>query len=165
MVTPPRHWLECQRTVRFGETDAAGVMHFHHLLRWCHEAYEESLEAFGVPTAAVFANRDAAFPIIHCEADYRQPLRCGDRLVIHLKPRMDSAETGVFSVGNTFTRNGEVVATASTQHVCIHRYPERRRQPLFDSNDPNNPATKPIYDWLMASDPALAATGDAGSRP
>jgi 1,4-dihydroxy-2-naphthoyl-CoA hydrolase len=36
------------RSVRFGDTDAAGVMHFHQLLRWCHEAYEESLEIFGV---------------------------------------------------------------------------------------------------------------------
>ena len=40
------------RSVRFGETDAdqgaAGVMHFQQLLRWCHEAYEESLERFGL---------------------------------------------------------------------------------------------------------------------
>jgi hypothetical protein len=36
----PDDWLLLCRTVRFGETDAAGVMHFHQLLRWCHEAYE-----------------------------------------------------------------------------------------------------------------------------
>lgn len=156
MVTPPRHWLECQRTVRFGETDAAGVMHFHHLLRWCHEAYEESLEAFGVTTAAVFANPDAAFPINRCTADYYQPLCCGDRLVIHVRPRMDRREKGVFSVRNAFTRNGGVVAIASTRHVCIDPA-TRRRQNLSDAG--------PIYDWLMASDPALDATGGARSRP
>lgn len=50
----PSIWLLLCRTVRFGETDAAGVMHFHHLLRWCHEAYEESLERFGIPPAEVF---------------------------------------------------------------------------------------------------------------
>lgn len=156
MVTPPRHWLRCQRTVRFGETDAAGVMHFHHLLRWHHEAYEESLEAFGMPTAAVFANPGAAFPIIRCTADYRQPLRCGDRLVIHVRPCMDSQEKGVFAVRSTFTRNGEVAAIAATRHVCIDPA-TRRRQNLSGAG--------PIHDWLMASDPALAATGNAPGRP
>ena len=66
---------------------------------------------------------------------------------------------------NTFTCNGKVVATASTLHVCIHRFPECRRRPLFDPHDPENPATSPIYSWLKASDPALAATGDTPARP
>ena len=44
----------CRSVVRFGETDAAGVMHFQQLLRWCHEAYEESLERFGLEPAALF---------------------------------------------------------------------------------------------------------------
>ncbi|MGA0279943.1 MAG: thioesterase family protein, partial [Vulcanococcus sp.] len=44
----PNSWLMLCRSVRFGETDAAGVMHFQQLLRWCHEAYEESLERFGL---------------------------------------------------------------------------------------------------------------------
>ena len=34
------NWLRLERTVRFGDTDAAGVIQFHQLLRWCHEAYE-----------------------------------------------------------------------------------------------------------------------------
>ena len=50
----PSAWLLLCRTVRFGDTDGAGVMHFHQLLRWCHEAYEESLERFGIPADQVF---------------------------------------------------------------------------------------------------------------
>jgi 1,4-dihydroxy-2-naphthoyl-CoA hydrolase len=34
----PSTWLQLQRTVRFGDTDAAGVMPFLQLMRWCHEA-------------------------------------------------------------------------------------------------------------------------------
>ncbi|KKZ12242.1 MAG: hypothetical protein TE42_05280 [Candidatus Synechococcus spongiarum SP3] len=49
--TPP--WLVIRRTVRFGETDPAGVVHFHYLLHWRHEAYEESLARFGV---AIYCN-------------------------------------------------------------------------------------------------------------
>ena len=48
VMTSPT-WLQLHRVVRFGDTDAAGVMHFHQLLRWCHEAWEESLEARALP--------------------------------------------------------------------------------------------------------------------
>lgn len=50
----PNSWLILCRSVRFGETDGAGVMHFQQLLRWCHEAYEESLERFGLNAAEIF---------------------------------------------------------------------------------------------------------------
>lgn len=81
-------WLLLCRRVRFGDTDAAGVMHFHQLLRWCHEAYEESLETFGLPSPAIFpspswdapcaggagsSSAQTALPIVHCSADYLAP--------------------------------------------------------------------------------------------
>ncbi|MBD2021122.1 1,4-dihydroxy-2-naphthoyl-CoA hydrolase, partial [Leptolyngbya sp. FACHB-36] len=36
------------RTVRFSDTDAAGVVYFASALSICHEAYEASLAAVGV---------------------------------------------------------------------------------------------------------------------
>lgn len=36
------------RTVRFQDTDAAGVVYFANVLGICHEAYEESLEASSI---------------------------------------------------------------------------------------------------------------------
>ena len=135
-----RNWLRCRRTVRFGETDAAGVMHFHHLLRWCHEAYEESLETFGLQAAEVFAHPLMALPIVHCQADYRQPLYCGDALLIRLQPRRQDATA--FAVNSTFIRKDEMVATAITRHVCIESSTRRRR---------NLPV--PINGWLQASVP------------
>ena len=57
-------WLEIPRTVRFSDTDAAGVMHFQHLLGWCHQAWEDSLEQFGIPVGAVFPGLLAPAPEI-----------------------------------------------------------------------------------------------------
>ncbi len=132
---PSSSWLQLHRTVRFGDTDAAGVMHFHQLLRWCHEAYEESLETFGIPAAAIFPTplrtaptRDSivsspvrtALPIVHCQADFKAPLVCGDQLTITLSPqRLDA---GCFEVGYSFRRR-EVASgpagLALTRHVAI----------------------------------------------
>ena len=146
----PTSWLLLCRTVRFGETDAAGVVHFHQLLRWCHEAYEESLERFGIPAAGIFPTPDqvppVALPIVHCAADFRRPLRCGDPLAITLIPaRLDP---GGFELRYRFRRDGEEVARGLTRHLAIAAA-SRERCPL----------PEPIQRWLEAS--ALAA----GVRP
>jgi 1,4-dihydroxy-2-naphthoyl-CoA hydrolase len=130
------------RSVRFGDTDAAGVMHFHQLLRWCHEAYEESLEIFGVSPAQLFPRPglelELLLPIVHCSADYLAPLSCGDPLAIHLAPCL--LDSSSFEVGYRFNSAGLAVANACIRHVCIHAI-DRKRAPL--------PA--PISRWLAAS--------------
>jgi 1,4-dihydroxy-2-naphthoyl-CoA hydrolase len=178
-----------ERRVRFGDTDAAGVMHFHQLLRWCHEAWEESLERFGIAAAAVFpgarpaaaprpaadalaatdGNRDGnnggegdqasfdttapeppttprpgpapaavALPIVHCSADYRRPLYCGDRLLILLEPRRLDPRS--FTVTYRFQRDGNEVARGLIHHLAISSA-SRQRCAL----------PEPIQRWLEAS--------------
>jgi 1,4-dihydroxy-2-naphthoyl-CoA hydrolase len=139
-------WLLLCRTVRFGDTDAAGVMHFHQLLRWCHEAYEESLERFGLQAAEIFpspAHTPAvALPIVHCEADYLAPLVVGDPLAIQLEPRR--LDPGGFELSYRFQRGnpstGSPVAQGLTRHLAIEAA-SRRRCAL----------PEPINRWLEAS--------------
>jgi 1,4-dihydroxy-2-naphthoyl-CoA hydrolase len=132
----PSTWLLLCRTVRFGDTDAAGVMHFHQLLRWCHEAYEESLERFGLQPGEVFPRPTwssgdtvptVALPIVHCAADFLRPLRVGDPLAIALSPIR--LEPGAFEVRYRFSREGVDVALGLTRHWAITAE-GRRRCPL-----------------------------------
>lgn len=138
----PSDWLLLCRTVRFGDTDAAGVMHFPQLLRWCHEAYEESLERFGLPVGLIFPAPgrvpEVALPIVHCHADYLRPLVCGDPLAIALEPQR--LDPGCFELRYRFRRDGEPVAEALTRHLAIGSG-SRQRCPLPD----------PIQRWLEAS--------------
>ena len=135
-------WLLLCRSVRFGDTDAAGVMHFTQLLHWCHQAYEESLERFGLPAASIFPSLghapEVALPIVHCHADYFRPLLCGDPLAIALEPQR--LDPGCFEVRYRFCRAGEPVAEALTRHLAI-RAATRQRCPL----------PQPIQRWLEAS--------------
>ncbi len=124
----PQPWLALARTVRFGDTDAAGVMHFHQLLHWCHGAYEESLERFGVAAAEVFPTPgsllEVALPIVHCSADYFRPLVCGDAITIRLEPvRLD---LGSFEVRYCFTSSDQDVAQGLTRHLAIETSSRRR---------------------------------------
>ena len=150
--------LRLERTVRFGDTDAAGVIQFHQLLRWCHEAYEESLERFGIGAAEIFprpkwgleqpAGQKAtpnttgpalgiALPIVHCSADYRRPLVCGDRLEITLQPRQ--LDQGSFEVTYSFACGGQTAARGLTRHRAIT---------IADRQGCSLPAT--ISAWLEA---------------
>jgi len=130
------------RSVRFGDTDAAGVMHFHQLLRWCHEAYEESLEKFGVSPAQLFPRPglelELLLPIVHCSADYLAPLSCGDPLAIALLPK--ALNTHSFEVSYSFSSRGEAVAVGLTRHFCVQAS-NRLRAPLPES----------INNWLKAA--------------
>jgi len=146
----PDDWLLLCRTVRFGDTDAAGVMHFARLFTWCHEAYEESLERFGLPSGEIFPtparramenptpNAPVALPIVHCSADFRRPLVCGDPLAIQLTPRR--LDPGSFEVSYGFSSDGQPVAGGLTRHVAIDSH-SRQRCPLPTA----------IQRWLEAS--------------
>ena len=121
----PREWLFLQRTVRFGETDAAGVVHFLQLFKWCHEAWEESLEKYGIalkdifPTNEINTNKlDVALPVIHCEANYFQPLYVGDTINIELNTEKINESSFVLRL--KFKKNGEQIGTTNIKHVSIN---------------------------------------------
>ncbi len=121
----PREWLCFKRTVRFGETDAAGVVHFLELFRWCHETWEESLEKYGIVLQEIFPttqiNRsqlDVALPVVHCEANYFQPLYVGDTINIELNP--EKINESSFVLRFKFKKNGEKICMTSIKHLSIN---------------------------------------------
>ena len=121
----PREWLCLKRTVRFGETDAAGVVHFLELFRWCHETWEASLEKYGVVLQEIFPTNqinisqlDVALPVVHCEANYFQPLYVGDAINIELNP--EKIDDSSFLLRFKLKKNGEKIGTVNIKHVSIN---------------------------------------------
>ena len=121
----PREWLCLKRTVRFGDTDAAGVVHFHELFRWCHETWEESLEKYGIilqeifPTTQINSRQlDVALPIVHCEANYFQPLYVGDTIIIELNP--EKLNESSFVLRFKLVKNDENIGSINIKHVSIN---------------------------------------------
>jgi 1,4-dihydroxy-2-naphthoyl-CoA hydrolase len=142
MLPDPSTWLLLCRRVRFGDTDAAGVLHAPRLLSWCHEAYEESLERYGIAATEVFPTPAhplaVALPIVHCRAEFRRPLVCGDPLAIRLTPRR--LDSGSFELRYTFGLGDQTAAEGLTRHVAIAAA-GRQRCGL----------PEPINRWLEAS--------------
>ncbi len=121
----PKEWLCLKRTVRFGETDAAGVVHFLELFRWCHETWEESLEKYGITLKEIFpttqtntSQLNVSLPVVHCEANYFQPLYVGDTINIELYP--EKIDEFSFVLRFEFTKDGERIGQTFIKHVSIN---------------------------------------------
>jgi len=103
--------------ITLSDTDAAGVVYFASVLRLAHSALEAFFDEQGLDLLQV---DQALFPIVHCEADYRRPMRRGDHLTCTVScPEIAPSR---FSIAYRFTQaNGEVAATARTIHAAVDR--------------------------------------------
>lgn len=124
-----------ERVIRFGETDAAGVVYFANVLSICHEAYEAWLGASGVDLRTFFSDRTPPIvPIVQASVDFLQALHCGDRIQVTLVVAVVSESK--FEVryevwlqpdrlpGEGISRDAlsvsaRLAATAQTQHLCL----------------------------------------------
>ena len=117
------------RTIRFQDTDAAGVVYFANGLSICHEAYEASLTASGIDLKSFFRGGAIAVPIIHASIDFFKPMFCGDRITIWLEPTLLSPES--FQIEYELFFNGDevekkAIAKAITKHTCIDTNTRKR---------------------------------------
>ncbi len=107
------------RTIRFNDTDAAGVVYFANVLSICHEAYEASLADIGIALETFFGKGELAVPIIHADIDFRQPMQCGDAITVHLTAQ--AIDDHRFSIHyRVMGATDRPVATAQTDHICIN---------------------------------------------
>lgn len=108
------------RTVRFQDTDAAGVVYFANVLAMCHEAYEASLAASGINLKAFFSNPHLAIPIVQAQINFYRPMFCGDSLAIQLIPQLLTNDE--FEIAYQIfleTARERCLTQAKTQHVSI----------------------------------------------
>ncbi len=124
-------WLLIDRKVRFGDTDPAGVIHFHNLLRWSHEAWEQSLELYGLQPSDIFPcnkkvddDQNIVLPIVHCEADFRRPIFIGDHLKVEIIP--EKLDIGSFQVRTKFLCQDYCVALGLIRHLAIRENTRER---------------------------------------
>ncbi|MGD1872868.1 MAG: acyl-CoA thioesterase [Mastigocoleus sp.] len=113
-------------TVRFEDTDAAGVVYFANILNICHQAYESSLEAVNINLKDFFTNPPIAYPIVHASVDFLRPIFCGDKLLVTLLPHKVGIDK--FEIDYQILVSDVLVSKAITRHVCIDAISKRKRE-------------------------------------
>lgn len=107
------------RTIRLADTDAAGVVFFARTLELCHEAYEESLASAGLDLNDFLGRAEIVIPISRSEADYKRPLRVGEKIRITVSPAPLSPNSFAVRYEIVKLGNGDkVAAVVRTEHVC-----------------------------------------------
>ncbi len=107
-------------TAQVHDTDAAGVIYFANFYRMAHTTYEAFMESLGY-SIRYFLDEAPCLPlIVHSQADYKKPIRTGDKLKIELKVE----KVGTSSYGLAYQikdHNDELVADLKTVHVAVSK--------------------------------------------
>lgn len=117
MKTP----LRTEAFVHFDDGDPAGIVMFANYFRMAHRALELALEISKIPWSEWYDHPTWGVPLRHVEADYRQPLKPGQKIwidisVIHLG---DSSVKLRFELK---TKSEQLLAVVKTTHVFINKY-------------------------------------------
>ena len=118
----PNNWLLLKRKVRFGDCDSAGVIHFHNILRWAHESWEESIDIYGISYQEIFPlspfhKNKIILPIVNCEANFLSPIKIGDLLTVKIIPKR--INNHLFQVNTIFFKDEINVAEGKIIHCSL----------------------------------------------
>ena len=118
----PNNWLLLKRKVRFGDCDSAGVIHFHNILRWAHESWEESIDIYGISYQEIFPlspfhKNKIILPIVNCEANFLSPIKIGDLLTVKIIPK--KINNHLFQVNTIFFKDEINVAEGKIIHCSL----------------------------------------------
>jgi 4-hydroxybenzoyl-CoA thioesterase len=98
-----------ERPIRFDEADPAGIVFFARYANFAHEAIESFFGDLEGGYPALIQKRRIGLPIVHLEADFRVPLRYGDKLRV---------ETSCTKLGTTSATLTHEMKNADTLELC-----------------------------------------------
>ena len=105
------------RRVEFGETDAAGIVHYSNFFRYmeaCEHAFFRSLG-----TSIVDKSSGIGWPRVHASCDYRNPLYFEDEFTIAL--RVTSKTSKSLSYEFVFEKGDIEIAQGNLTVCCVLR--------------------------------------------
>ena len=110
------------RAVRFQDIDAAGIVFFARVFDYFHDALFEHYTARGMNMADVIRDASWILPIVHCEADYRAPMRFGDALAVEIeRAELGRSSVTVHYVVRSASDASKVHCVGKMVSACIDR--------------------------------------------
>ncbi len=107
-------------TITLRDADAAGILFFSRYFALAHDAYEAFLEFRGLSIAHILKNEPYLIPVVRAQADYKAPLRVGDKATIRLTVR-EVKRRSFTLVCELFGPNGKLAAIVQTTHVAVDK--------------------------------------------
>ena len=117
-------------TVRFGDTDPAGLVYYPVLFHYCHVAMEEFFAArCGVSYDRLLSEERVGFPTVNVRAEFFTPLVYGDVAEVEVYVSRTGRSSVTFEYRLRRAADGELCASASLVQVSM-ALDARRAVPL-----------------------------------
>lgn len=117
LLALPKSEFVYERTVRFQDIDAAGIVFFARFFEYFHDAYVEFLAGTAADLGDVLAAKAWAAPLVHAEADFVRALRFGDRIGVEVAASKRSSKSA--TVHYRVWSGDDVAAVGRTVHVAV----------------------------------------------
>lgn len=94
--------------VRWGDTDAAGIVFYPNFYKWMDEATHEFLAKIGCPSSRLYAEQQIGVPLLEAKCNFMFPLLFEDDVVI--KSTVTEVKNKVFKIKHSFVKEEKTVA-------------------------------------------------------
>jgi 4-hydroxybenzoyl-CoA thioesterase len=120
-------------TVRFGDTDPAGLVYYPNLFHYFHVAMEEFFGArCGISYHKLIEDERIGFPTVNARAEFLLPLVYGDEAIVEVRVSGVGRTSATFEYKIKRASDGALCASAQLVHVAMN-LEERRAVPISDS--------------------------------
>lgn len=93
--------------VRWGDTDAAGIVFYPNFYKWMDEATHEYFTAIGMPTSDLF-KKQMSIPLLETHCQFYSPLLFEDEICV--TTTIEIVKKKVFKATHLFTRGEQRIA-------------------------------------------------------
>lgn len=94
--------------VKWGDTDAAGIVFYPNYYKWMDEATHEMFDQLGHPSHKLFTDEKVGFPILEAHCQFFAPSFFADPITV--VSRVVEIKNKVFKVEHTFLSDGQTRA-------------------------------------------------------
>ncbi len=111
------HEYIIKRRVEFNETDMAGIVHYSKF--FCYMEYAEHAFFRSLGHSIVNPALGVGWPRVHCNCDYKKPLKFEDEVEIHLLVSAKTSKSITYQF--RFSTGGTEVARGGFTIVCVRK--------------------------------------------
>jgi 4-hydroxybenzoyl-CoA thioesterase len=99
---------EYKKKIRFGETDAAGIVYYPNYYKMMDEATHEFFGAIGYSTSTLMKEKNISIPLLEAHCQFKSPLFFEDE--IRITTTVEILKSKVFKATHVFTRGDQFIA-------------------------------------------------------
>ncbi|WP_412676029.1 acyl-CoA thioesterase [Bacillus paramycoides] len=126
--------------VRWGDTDAAGIVFYPNFYKWMDDATHEFLAAIGSPSSALYVEQQISVPLLEANCQFKSPLFFEDHVTV--RSSVVEMHQKVFKISHMFFKDEKMVAegyeirawTSFKEKPKAHPIPNHIREKMIAEN-------------------------------